>query len=313
MSLKARVRWLMRSGIAVSAKEWQRRTRDSRNVDLVLHSLLASPSMPPLHFPAQFAEIVRGCIEEEAAHNLRELKVESQMTDLASKRFATLKEQLRRGLPPVELSVASDIALVADRTRNLPDSLDVRNWAGDIGLHFHSSSSFAGKGRVLYNIIRFMRPERCLELGTAYGMSGLFILAGLKKFSPAGALTTVDGWEKLVSISSPILKERYPDMVSCHFGRTETLVPELVKSLGTIDFLFHDCGHSRAQYINDFANVLNNLAPGAVVLFDDIRWEDPRFRDDNPDTYGGWTAVAGNSRVRQAFEIDDSLGVLLLN
>jgi predicted O-methyltransferase YrrM len=313
MSFKDRLRWSVQTGVAASAKQWQSSTRDSRNVELVLNSLFVSPGLPSLHFPVQFVELVRGCIEGGYTHSLRELKVESQIADLASKRFATLKDELLRGLPPIELSVASEIAQVADRSRSLSDSLEVRNWAGDIGTHFDRASSFARKGRILYNAIRFMRCERCLELGTAYGMSALFILAALKKYSPSGSLATVEGWEKLAAISSAILKQRYADMVSCHTGAARTVLPELTKSLGRIDFLFHDSGHSRSDYINDFESVVNNLAPGAVVLFDDIRWDSPRFTDGDPDTYGGWKAVVATSRVRQAVEIDDSLGLLLIN
>jgi predicted O-methyltransferase YrrM len=302
----------MRSGVATSVEQWQRSTRASRNVELVLSSVLASPSLPSLHFPVQFIELLRGCIEEASPHNIRELKVESQSPDLAGKRFSTLKEELRRGLPPIPWSVASEIALVADRSRNLSDTLEIRNWAGDMGIHFDRSSSFGKKGRLLFNIIRFMRSGRCLELGTAYGMSGLFILASINKYSPSGSLVTVEGWEKLAAISSPILKQRYAEIVSCYIGETKKVLPEITSSLGKIDFLFHDSGHSRSDYINDFECVVNNLAPGAVVLFDDIRWESPHFSDKNADTYGGWTTVAANSRVRQAIEIDDSLGLLLL-
>ena len=313
MSFKDLLRWSVRTGVAVSAKQWQRSTRDNRNVELVLNSLLVSPGLTSLHFPVQFVELVRGCIEDGySPHSLRELKVESQTADLAGKRFATLKDQLLRGLPPVELSVASEVALVADRSRSLSDSLEIRNWAGDMGIHFDMSSSFARKGRILYNIVRFMRSGRCLELGTAYGMSALFILGALKKYSTSGSLATVEGWDKLAAVSGPMLKHHHADRVSCHIGQAKTVVPELAKSLGKIDFVFHDCGHSRSEYINDFESIVNNLAPGAVVLFDDIRWEDSHFSDEHPDTYGGWTAVVSSPRVRQAIEIDDLLGLLLL-
>src|SRR5262249_38574248 len=272
MSFKDRLRWVLRTGIAGSAKQWQRSTRDSRNVELVLNSLLALPSTPSLHFPVQFVEFVRDCIEDGCTHSLLELKVESQAADVASKRFATLKDILLGGLPPIELSVASEIALVADRSRGLSDSIEARNWAGDTGILFGIASSFGRKGRILYNVVRIMRCKRCLELGTAFGMSALFILAALRKYSPCGSLATVEGSERLTAISSAILKQRYADMVSCYTGEARTLLPELTKSLGKIDFLFHDCGHCRDDFINDFNNVVGNLAPGAVVMFDDIHW-----------------------------------------
>lgn len=199
-----------------------------------------------------------------------------------------------------------------DRNRCLSEPVEFNDWAGDMGLHFSLSSSYGGKGRVLFNTVRIMRSKRCLELGTAYGMSALFILAALKMYVPSGSLATLEWFKLLMPVNSAILKERYGDMVSCHFGNTAAVLPELTKSLKQIDFLFHDCGHSRADYVNDFNNVVEILSPGAVVLFDDIRWEDMHNPSANLDTYGGWATVASHPRVRQAVEIDDSLGLLLI-
>jgi hypothetical protein len=50
---------------------------------------------------------------------------------------------------------------------------------------------------------------------------------------------------------------------------------------------------------------------GAVVLFDDIRWNVPKVAR-NLYTYEGWQAVVAYPRVRRAIEIDGSLGLLLM-
>ncbi len=168
MSLRDRVKGLIRSTAGVNAVQWQRSTLDNRNVEVVLNSLLASPSFSSLHFPVQFVELARGCIESSCTCHLRELKVDTQPTaDAAGKRFATLKDALVRGLPPVALAATSEIALVADQNRSLSAAHEVGNWAGDMGIHFGGASSFAKKGRILYNIGRIMHSERCVEIGTA--------------------------------------------------------------------------------------------------------------------------------------------------
>ena len=76
--------------------------------------------------------------------------------------------------------------------------------------------------------------------------------------------------------------DRYPNQVSCHFGWTHEALPRMIESLGPIDFMFHDAGHSKEDYLRDFDTALPVLAPGAVVLIDDIRWEDPRFSFGQP-------------------------------
>lgn len=78
--------------------------------------------------------------------------------------------------------------------------------------------------------------------------------------------------------------------------------------------MFHDAGHSHEAYVNDFSQVSQALVPGAVVLFDDIRWEDERWelRSKPGNTYAGWKEVVSHSRVSYAVEIDGDLGLLLL-
>jgi predicted O-methyltransferase YrrM len=286
--------------------------RDRSNVDLVLSAALrGSDARSVIHYPVAYVDFLRTCIEP-ASHSVTVMKAESGSTDCAAKRFVTLVDELRRGLPAIEFPVAQEIALIADQYRTLSAEANFGQWAGDVGLHFSMSSSFGRNGRILFNIIRFMRSERCLELGTAYGMSALFILGALKIYAKSGHLTTVEGSEPQFSLGSSMLKRWHGGAVSCHFVRTGSALPKLVKSLGRLDFMFHDCGHSREDYVRDFNQVSESLAPGAVVLFDDIRWEDPRFFAGKPRTYEGWKAVVADSRVRQAVEIDDVLGLLLV-
>ncbi len=174
------------------------------------------------------------------------------------------------------------------------------------------SSSFGSKGRILFNLVRVTRSENCLELGTACGISALFILAALKTYATSGHLATVEGDEPQFSLSSSLLKRQYGETAACHFGVTADVFPEIIGSLGNIDFMFHDCRHSRDDYINDFNLVSKNLTPGAFVLFDDIRWEDPRFVKGGARTYEGWQAVVSDPRVSRAVEIDGALGLLLI-
>ncbi len=312
MTIKGNLKNLVRRSVGLVAEYLENELRDRRNVDLIFSAALRGPdALSVIHYPVAYVEFLRTCLEH-AAHLVTEVKGESGSPDSAAKRFMTLVDQLRRGLPAIKFSVAQEIGLIADQNRTLSEPKVGAQWAMDVGLHFSISSSFGSKGRIVFNIVRFMRSERCLELGTAYGMSALFILAALTAYAKSGHLATVEGFEPMFSLGSSMLKRRYGETVSCHFGKTGSVLPELVKSLGRIDFMFHDCGHSREDYIRDFNQVSEILAPGAVVLFDDIRWEDPRFVKGEARTYEGWEAVVAHPRVRRAVEIDDMLGLLLM-
>jgi predicted O-methyltransferase YrrM len=286
-------------------------SRDERNTDIVLSAALsASDISQHVRVPVAYTQFLREALGP-CRSRLTEIRLRDNSADRAYNRFDMLCYLLRNNLPPLDYSLARGIAMIADGYRSLPQPFEYAQWAGDIGLHFSRSSSFGWKGRILFNTVRIMRPQRCLELGTAYGMSSLFILAALKAFVDCGSLATVEGAEAIYSLSSSMLKRQYGEMVSCTLGDIRLMLPELVKSLGKIDFFFHDSSHSREDYINDFSAVVESLAPGAVVIIDDIRWEDSRLSASSR-TYEGWQAVSVHPRVRRAIEVDGTLGLLLI-
>ena len=93
---------------------------------------------------------------------------------------------------------------------------------------------------------------------------------------------------------------------------TQEALPQMVKSLKGLDFLFHDAGHSKESYIRDFQAVLPILKPGSVALIDDIRWEGERFYKGDPQCYEGWKEIVSHPRVKRAAEISDTMGLVLL-
>jgi predicted O-methyltransferase YrrM len=287
--------------------------RDTANVNVTLAAavsrVLSTPqSRTPRHV-VEYVEILRECIELYSP-SIRIVKNDSSPRSLADKRFSSILDAMRR-VPPVPLGVAMDVALVADSFRDRHEEIETENWAGDVADHFAMSSSFGRKGRILQTVIRFARSDRCLELGTAYGMSSMFMLEALADRGDSGHVTTLEGGELQFALASAMLRQRYGDRVTCERGWTQDAVPRIVTSLDRIDFLFHDAAHGRDEYLRDFLAVAPHLGPGAVALFDDIRWNDPRFAT-NPRCYEGWMEIVNHPRVRRAVEIDGSMGLLMM-
>jgi predicted O-methyltransferase YrrM len=312
MSMKSFINRLLGVSVRLMVKYGEEALQDRHNVDVFLSACLnGSDELLKIRDAASYIKFLRSCIEPTRFY-IKEVKVTPAPSIAASKRFGTLIDILGSRVPPLEFSVAREIGLIADRNSSLLTPLEYERWAGDVGLHFSLSSSFGRIGRLLSSIIRLCRSERCLELGTAYGMSALFILGALKDNGGMGHLTTLEGAEPQYSLASDVLKNRFGNMVSCHFGMTQESLGKIVKSMNGIDFLFHDAGHSREDIVRDFGAVCETLIPGAIVLIDDIRWEDPRFHAAPPRTYEGWMEVVAHPRVIRAVEIDGSLGLLLL-
>jgi predicted O-methyltransferase YrrM len=286
--------------------------RDRRNSDIVLSWALEKfGSSTDILFPVDYVEFLRDCIEKKRL-KIQEIKADSSTSrDSSAKRFSSLVDALRH-VPPIEFSIAQEIALIADSYRGNPQLIEHDQWAGEVRSHFEISSSSGTKGRILTTVARFTQSRHCLELGTAYGISALFILEALKKRGTDTHLTTLEGLEPQFSMSSKILKNRYSNHVSCEFGWIQEVLPRIVRSLECLDFLFHDAGHNGEEFVRDFHTVLPILTPGALVLFDDIHWEDPRFSQGKPHSYEGWMEVLQHQRVRRAVEIDDMMGLLLV-
>jgi predicted O-methyltransferase YrrM len=288
--------------------------RDRRNVDIVLSVAFQKAILnKEIYFPSAYIDFLRDCTEKKEL-GIRQIKTDSGKNEgTSARRFSALVDVLRKNVPPIKFSIAEEIALIADSLRRNFEPVESCHWAGDVSACFELSSSFGTKGRILAAIVRYTQSKRCLELGTGYGVSSLFILEALKARGAQGHLTTIEGAESTFSVTSKILETRYGDQVSCHFGWVQKVLPKIVKSLEGLDFLFHDAGHSREDYVRDFHTVLPAMAPGAMVLIDDIRWEDPRFFTGNPHCYKGWMKVVHHPRVRQAVEISGVMGLLLLH
>jgi predicted O-methyltransferase YrrM len=278
--------------------------RDRRNVDTVLEAhLRGSDILLKLNDPVRYVDFLRSCLEH-IRFDIRVVKSSTSTSNAAEKRFETLLALLQDEVPPVDFNDAQEIGLLADRHAGLRRPLVLERWAGDMGLNFSISSSFGRKGRLLSTIIRFMRSRRCLELGTAYGMSASFILTALMRNGDGGRLTTIEGSEDLFALASPILRNRYGEMVSSWCGLTQDCLSDIVTRMESVDFIFHDAAHSREDYVRDFNVVSSELAPGAIVLFDDIRWEDQRLSHGPWHTYEGWLEVVAHPSVAQAVEVD---------
>jgi predicted O-methyltransferase YrrM len=260
--------------------------------------------------PAFYYEFLARCCQRQIGE-VRHVKGGQSYDDRTSKRFSCLVEVLERGVPSLPIESAREIGRVADRLRFDPSPIDVWIWDSDVGIHFELSSSYAAKGRILSAAVRVMRPQNCLELGTAYGMSSLFVLSQLASNRGEGKLTTVELFEPQFGIASSLLRERYEDHVDCRKIEIGEGLPGLAGSLGAIDFAFHDSEHTGESYVRDFQMLEPHMAPGGVILFDDIRWTHPEVQD-TMGCYAGWQQIITHDRVRRAIEIDDNLGMLQL-
>jgi predicted O-methyltransferase YrrM len=273
-----------------------------QNEDLAIAAALPAVIMQ-LHDPVAFVAFLRNSWQPTKC------QVAPVRTGPVSARFSTLLSVLRSSVPPLDARTAVEIGLVADGFRARHDERPSGRFT-EVAQHFAASSSSSEKGRILSAAVCFMRSEAGLEIGTAYGMSALFIAAAQSSLGREVNLVTIEGSEPQYSLAKTMLAGRFPTVV-CEKGLSRETLPRL-QHRSDIDFVFHDGGHSRDHYVGDFALLKGLLCPGAIVLFDDIRWKDRWRPGEDPRTYEGWREVVADPSVAHAVEIDGRLGLLLI-
>ena len=125
--------------------------------------------------------------------------------------------------------------------------------------------------RLLFELVRTLRPASCVELGTAVGLSAAYQAAALQLID-AGHLTTLEGAESLAAIAQHNLGRLGLHRTDVVTGRFQDTLNRVLAERKPVDFLFIDGHHDEAATVGYFTQSLPALAPGAIVVLDDIKW-----------------------------------------
>jgi predicted O-methyltransferase YrrM len=150
------------------------------------------------------------------------------------------------------------------------------------------------EGGLLYALVRSRRPDAVVETGTASGISSTYLLAALAR-NAHGRLYSIDlpfqagegdeyhgvvpGTTIDLDDASPIPPGKEPgwavpaafrDRWELRLGDARELLPALLGELGEIGVFFHDSLHSREHMLFEFEAAWPHIAPGGVLLADDI-------------------------------------------
>lgn len=116
-------------------------------------------------------------------------------------------------------------------------------------------------------LLAYAKPKSILEVGTAIGFSALL----MSEYAPAGChVTTIEKYEKRI----PIAKENFKragkeDMITLLEGDAAEILHELAdRENGTYDMIFMDA--AKGQYINFMPDTIKLLAPGGILISDNV-------------------------------------------
>lgn len=119
----------------------------------------------------------------------------------------------------------------------------------------------------MQNLLKFLlamvKPKNILEVGTAIGFSALL----MSEYAPKGChITTIEKYEKRIPIARDNFAKagKEKDITLIEGDATEVL-----KALeGTYDIIFMDA--AKGQYINFLPDILRLLAPGGLLISDNV-------------------------------------------
>ena len=117
--------------------------------------------------------------------------------------------------------------------------------------------------QLLKFLLAFSKPERILEVGTAIGFSALL----MSEYAPENChITTIEKYEKRI----PIAKENFAkagkeEKITLLEGDAAEILKELEDSY---DLIFMDA--AKGQYINFMPDILRLLAPGGLLVSDNV-------------------------------------------
>ena len=125
-------------------------------------------------------------------------------------------------------------------------------------------------GRLQLRLVAELAPRSALELGTAFGISGSYQAAALE-LAGAGRLLTLDREPQLIPIATETFAELGSSAGSSSAsGRSGRRSRASRVEAEPIDYSYIDAEHTTEATIENFEVMLPHLAPGAVVIVDDI-------------------------------------------
>lgn len=119
----------------------------------------------------------------------------------------------------------------------------------------------------MQSLLKFLlawgKPMKILEVGTAIGFSALL----MSEYAPAGChITTIEKYEKRIPLARENFKKAgKEEYITLLEGDATEILAEL---RGEFDMIFMDA--AKGQYINFLPDILRLMAPGAILVSDNI-------------------------------------------
>lgn len=167
--------------------------------------------------------------------------------------------------------------------RRIEQTYAARSALGEDGIAYPIGpiSVTSERGEFIAGLCRANRPCATLEVGMAWGMSTLHILAALIEAGSArpGCHVVIDPFQSAHFHNAALRTVRetgVAELIEFHEEGSELVLPRLLEEGRRFDFVFIDGDHRFDGVFTDFFFVHRLLKPGGIVIFDDLQ-RDPVY------------------------------------
>lgn len=162
----------------------------------------------------------------------------------------------------------------------------------------------ASMGDLYTDLVVRRRPEVIVEFGTAFGVSGMYFLAGVE-MNKKGRLLTFDPNKTWAEIANANLA-RISDRFALTVGTFEDNIDEELAENEKIDLAFVDAIHTSEFVLPQLEIVMKRVSPKALIILDDINFSE--------DMKNCWEQVSKDERFSASASFGNRVGILeLLN
>ena len=130
------------------------------------------------------------------------------------------------------------------------------------------SSTNKKYGELLFRLVNYFKPQTLLELGTSLGLGSLYLAMPDRK----SILYTIEGCEETAKIARQNFKTSGIDNIKLSTGNFDNKLPEVLKKIKQLDFVFFDGNHKKQPTLSYFRQCLSHITQDTVFVFDDIHW-----------------------------------------
>jgi predicted O-methyltransferase YrrM len=127
----------------------------------------------------------------------------------------------------------------------------------------------AWQAALLGAIAREFAPGQVLELGTNVGVSSAYIAKAIP-----GTLTTIEASTGRQSVAKQLHSDLGIGNTVFVLGLFDDVLDASLERIGRVDMAFIDGNHQHQPTLDYFNRIVGFASPGAVFVFDDIRWSE---------------------------------------